>query len=292
MIRRPRALLAAAAVMAACLGTACRGAPGTPAATLDRMRAAGVARVGYANEAPFAYRDTETDELTGEAPAIARVVLGRLGVPDVEGVLTEFGSLIPGLQAGRFDLIAAGMYIRPERCAQVAFSNPTYSIGEAFIVPAGNPLDLHGYDDVRTREEATLGVVAGAIERTYAREVGIPDARIATFPDPPSALAAVRAGRVSAYGATGLTAQTLLDKGAEGLERAEPFRDPVVNGDTVRGYGAFAFRKADADLLAAFNRELGTFIGSDAHRALVEPFGFTRAELPGGVTAATLCADD
>ena len=282
----------AAAVISASLGAACGGAVGAPAATLDRMRAAGAARIGYANEAPFAYRDTASGELTGEAPSIARVVLGRLGVPDVEGVLTEFGSLIPGLQAGRFDLIAAGMYITPERCAQVAFSDPTYSIGEAFIVPAGNPLGLHGYDDVRAREEATLGVVAGAIERTYAREVGIPDARIATFPDPPSALAAVRADRVSAYGATGLTAQTLLEKSAEGLERAEPFHDPIVNGDAVRGYGAFAFRKADAGLLAAFDRELEAFIGTDAHRALVEPFGFTRAELPGDVTAASLCADD
>ena len=34
-----------------------------------------------------------------------------MGINQVEGVLTEFGSLIPGLQARRFDIIAAGMYV-------------------------------------------------------------------------------------------------------------------------------------------------------------------------------------
>ena len=32
------------------------------------------------------------------------------------------GFVIPGLNAGRFDLIAAGLFITPERCEQVAFS--------------------------------------------------------------------------------------------------------------------------------------------------------------------------
>src|SRR5690606_6122996 len=100
----------------------------------------------------------------------------------------EFGSLIPGLQAGRFDMIAAGMYILPERCAQVSFSNPTYSVGEAFIVAKGNPLALHSYADVAKHPTATLGVVAGAVERAYARASEIPDDRVAVFPDAPSAL--------------------------------------------------------------------------------------------------------
>jgi polar amino acid transport system substrate-binding protein len=249
-------------------------------------------RVGYANEAPFAYRETASGTLTGEAPEIARVVLSRMEVESIDGVLTEFGSLIPGLQAGRYDLIAAGMYIQPERCEQVALSNPTYSIGEALVVQAGNPQGLHAYEDLRDQSEATIGVVAGAIERAYARAVDIPEDRIVTFPDAPSALASVRIGRVSAYAGTELTVQNLLAKDSTGLEQALPFRDPVIDGKTVRGYGAFAFRKADRELLDAFNRQLSTFIGTDAHLSLVAPFGFTRAQLPGTVTADELCARD
>ena len=284
MRRLPRlALAGVAAVALAC------GGDDASRSTLERVRAQGIVRVGYANEAPYAFRDTATGRVTGEAPEIARVVFERMGIPEFEGVLTEFGSLIPGLQAGRFDLIAAGMYITPERCGQVAFSEPTYAVGEGFIVPEGNPLDLHGYEDVRDHPTATLGVVAGAIERGYARASGIPDARIVTFPDALAALAGVRAGRISAYAATALTVQNLLGKDAAGVEQAAPFSDPVIDGETVRGHGAFAFRPRDEALRAEFNRHLTAFIGTPAHLELVAPFGFTDRQLPGEAATSRLC---
>ena len=54
-------------------------------------------------------------------------------------MLTEFGSLIPGLKAGRFDIIAAGMFVNPARCDEIAFSEPSYGIGQAMLVPDGQP---------------------------------------------------------------------------------------------------------------------------------------------------------
>lgn len=281
-----------AAAAAPILLLACSGGDGRPeASALERMRREGVARVGFANEAPYAYVDPKTERLTGEAPEIARVILERLGVDRIEGVLTEFGSLIPGLQAGRFDLIAAGMYVTPKRCRQVAFSEPTYAIGGAFLVRAGNPLDLHSYEDVKENEEARLAVMAGAVERGYARRVGIPPSQIVTFPDPPSALAGLAAGRVDAFAATALTARDLMTKArSDAVEIAKPFRDPVFDGTPARGYGAFAFRLKDDDLRRAFNEELARFLGTPEHLELVRPFGFTRAELPpDDVNTAELC---
>lgn len=258
--------------------------------TLQRALESGKLRIGYANEAPFAYMDSKSGRLTGEAPEIARHVLQRLGIAELEGVLTEFGSLIPGLQAGRFDVIAAGMYVLPERCKQIAFSNPTYGIGQAFVVRSGNPKALHSYEDVVNHADSSLGVVAGAVERGYARALGVPDNRVTVFPNAPSALAGVQAGRVDAYAATSLTVQDLISKaGGAGVERAVPFRDPIINGESVRGYGAFGFRKTDQAFADAFNAELAKFLGSEAHLALVRPFGFTTQELPGQVTTAELC---
>lgn len=284
-----RSLLLLVATM---LLAACGGGENTPEmSTLERIQSEGKIRIGYANEAPYAYRDTATGNLTGEAPEIARVILADMGVVEVEGVLTEFGSLIPGLNAGRFDVIAAGMYILPERCEQIDFSNPTYRIGEAFAVRAGNPLNLTSYEDLRDNPDAKIGVVSGAIERTYARDIGIPEDRIVVFPDAPSALSGVKTGRVDAYAGTALTVQDLIDKDQSGtLERATPFTDPVIDGETVSGYGAFGFRKGDDDLRTAFNTGLAAFIGSDDHLELVRPFGFTENELPGDVTSDALCA--
>lgn len=266
-------------------------APGAQAtSTLERAQQTGTIRVGYANEAPYAYLESASGRLTGEAPEIARVVLAELGIREVAGVLTEFGSLIPGLKAGRFDIIAAGMYILPERCREIAFSNPTYSVGEAFIVAQGNPLGLNGYEHTARHSDARLGVVAGTVERDYARHTGIPDARVVVFPDAPSALEGVIAGRVDAYAATSLTVNNLLARAqSPRVERAAPFSDPAIAGKTARGYGAFGFRKSDRKLLDAFNSALARFIGTPAHLELVKPFGFTAAELPGPATAAQLC---
>lgn len=263
--------------------------PEAATSTLDRIKDSDTIRVGYANEAPFAFMDSSTSQLSGEAPAVLRHVMSELGVEQVEGVLTEFGSLIPGLQAGRFDAIAAGMYITPERCKQVVFSNPTYSIGSAFIVAEGNPKSLNSFEDVATTDDARLGVVVGAIESDYATQSGVPSDRIVVFPDAASALAGVQAGRVDAYAATALTVNDLLGKNTGGVERAQPFTDPEIDGASVRGYGAFAFRNADTELLQAFNDALSDYIGTEDHLAAVAPFGFTENELPGDTTADALC---
>ncbi len=266
------------------------GGGGGNLTTLEKIRKAGVVRVGFANEAPYAYIDSKTGKLTGESPEIARVILKRLGVKKVKGVLVEFGSLIPGLKAGRFDIIAAGMYITPPRCGQIAFSNPTYGIGEAFIVRKGNPLKLHSYEDIKKNRKVRFGVVTGAIEREYALKVGIPRSQIKVLPDTSSALEAVAAGRIDAYGGTSLTVRDLLKKANNPrLEQALPFTDPVIDGKTARGYGAYGFRKEDKALVTAFNQQLEQFVPSQEHLDLVKPFGFSEQELPGDVTAAGLC---
>lgn len=284
-------LLGIAAVAAALSGCSGRSGPVDDGSALERIQESGKVRVGFANEAPYAYLDVASGELIGEAPAVLRHVMARLGVDEVEGVLTEFGSLIPGLRAGRFDVIAAGMYITPPRCEQVRFSNPTYGVGEAFAVRAGNPLGLHSYEDVAANPQARLGVVAGAVEQGYALALGVPRARVVVFPDAPSALAGLLADRVDAYGGTALTVEDLLRKADNAaIERATPFEEPVIDGVTQRGYGAFAFRPGDGDLADAVDAVLAGYLGTPEHLAAVAPFGFTEAELPGDMTAEERCA--
>ncbi|VCU71283.1 putative amino-acid ABC transporter-binding protein precursor [Pigmentiphaga humi] len=258
--------------------------------SLERARQSGRLRVGYANEAPFAYMDSRAGKLTGEAPEIARKVLARLGIDEVEGVLTEFGALIPGLLAGRFDMIAAGMYVLPERCRQIAFSNPTYGVGDGFLQRTDNPLQLRSYAEAAADPGARVGVVVGAVQNDYAARAGVPAARVVVFPDVVSAVEGVMAGRADVYAATALTINYVLTKVPDwDIEKVARFVQPTEAGQSVRGYGAFGFRKQDEALRQAFDRELAGFIGSPEHQALVAPFGFTQGELPGDVTAAQLC---
>jgi polar amino acid transport system substrate-binding protein len=247
--------------------------------TLERAKQNGYLRVGFANEAPFGYAD-ESGKLTGEAPVVLRAVLKKIGIGEVDGVLTEFGSLIPGLKAGRFDIIAAGMYVKPDRCQQILFSEPTYSISEAFAVKAGNPKKVATYVEIAANPDVKLGIMTGAIQKENALKSNVKADQISSFPDTPSAIAALRAGRVDVVAATSLTIGDMIRKsGADsGLEALSPFTK--VNGESVVGHGAFGFRKSDTAFRDAVNAELKTFIGSPEHLKLVEPFGFSKYTLP------------
>ena len=260
--------------------------------TLQRIRSTGVVRIGFANEAPYGFLDSESGKITGEAPEIAQVILKRLGATEIQPIVTEFGSLIPGLKADRFDVIAAGMYITPERAQEIRFSNPTYAIGEAFLVAAGNPLELHSFEDVANHETARIGVMGGSVEHGYAKDLDVPDDRIIVFPDYPSAIEGLKTDRVDAIAATVLTVNDLLRKSNDDrIERAKPFTDPVINGESIKGYGAFGFRKEDVALQEEFNRQLEKFLGTPEHLNLVEPFGFNEQTLPGDVTAEDIVRD-
>jgi len=256
--------------------------------TLERIKKEGVVRLGFANEAPYGYA-TPDGKLTGEAPEIAKVILKRMGVSEIEGVLTPFRSLIPGLQAGRFDIVAAGMYVTPKRCEQVIFSEPTYSMGQAMLVPPGNPKDIHSFQAFVKNPNLRLGLLGGGQAHKTAQALGIKNSQISLYQDGLSGIAALEAGRIDAWTQTGLAVQRLLDSSAGApVERAAPFEQPVIDGKETRGHGAFAFRKEDVALRDAFNDELKKFLGTPEHRKLVRQFGFTEEERP-TKTTAELC---
>jgi polar amino acid transport system substrate-binding protein len=225
------------------VGCAVVSASGSPQkkspGTLAKVQEAGVLNVGFANEAPYAYT-TNKGKLTGEAPALLAAVFKQYGVNKIHGVLTQFNSLIPAINAKRFDVIGAGMYIHPERCAQVAFGNPDFEVKEALVVAKGNPKNIHSYADIKT-SGAQLGVVTAGSEVTIAEAAGIPSSQIQLFPDDPSTIAALRGGRVDAVGLSSLAVNQFV-KSQSGIEVAKPFVEPRdSNGKPYRGYGAMGF---------------------------------------------------
>ena len=258
--------------------------------TLERAQREGVVRVGFANEAPYAFAQLD-GTLSGEAVEVARAVFAELGITEMEGVLTEFGSLIPGLQAGRFDVITAGMFINPGRCEQILFADPEYKIGEALIVEAGNPLGLTSYEDIAANPDITVGTGAGYLEIDYLTSVGVSEDQIVTFPDGPAGVAGLQAGQIDVWTATGPAVQSVFDAtGDDSLEIASPFTDPVIDGVPVTGYGGAGFRTEDADFRDAFNAELQDLKDSGELLTILEPFeGFGEQSLPGDVTAEELC---
>ncbi len=254
------------------------------AASLDEINETSRIRIGYANETPFAF--TETDgRVTGESPEIAKIIFEKMGIKQVDGVLTEWGSLIPGLRAGRFDVIAAGMYITPARCKQVIFTDPQYALPDTLLVAQGNPKNLHSYADIARNPDVKLAIMAGTVNLAYARDSGITDAQILQVPDTTAQLQAVRAGRADAAVGTQLTMKGLAKKGGDKVEAISDFTDDPAH----TGYGALAFRPEDKALRDAVNAEMKKWLGSEEHLKTVAPFGFDRSNVT-DKTAAELCA--
>ena len=106
-------------------------------AKLDQLKAQGFARVAIANEPPFTAVAAD-GKVSGAAPDVAREVFKRLGVNDIVASISEYGAMIPGLQAGRHDVVTAGLFMKPERCAAVAYSEPVLCDAEALEYLAGD----------------------------------------------------------------------------------------------------------------------------------------------------------
>src|SRR5690606_8412363 len=191
-----------------------------------------------ANEIPCG--DVElSGEAKGAGPDVARQVMKQLGIERIEWVSTNFSSLIPGLRADHFDMVAAEMAILPERCKQVLFSEPNTSYGEGLLVAEGNPHDLHSYQDF-AESEHKVAIMAGADQLEMLQALGVPDNRMVTISNNADAISTVSTGRAAAYAATSLTVGELAKQG-KNVEAAAQFTDPVINGEPVRSWGAFTF---------------------------------------------------
>jgi polar amino acid transport system substrate-binding protein len=269
--------------------------------TLDRIRRDGVVSVGHAGERPYAY--DEAGVLVGATVAVHRAVFRRLGNIELRGVQTGFGELINGLNSGTFDTVAAGMFVTRERCDRAAFSDPEYCAPTGLLVRAGNPRNLRDLASVAA-SGANVVVLAGSVEESYARALGVPDAQIVTIGVPEDGLGLVAAGRADSVSLTHISLRTLLEQarlraeripestGVPELEQTQlldPFT-PVIGGVPVTGCGAAVFRKPDEELRAAYNRELRALRADGSVLRLMSEYGFTEAEMPDPrITTEQLC---
>ena len=279
-------VIGAPGLLAAC-GKSETGGGGGAGGRLAQLKSQGTITVGIAGEKPYAY--LEGGELTGMDPSVQKKIWGNLGIDNVKAQQVGFDGLIPGLAAKRFDVVAAGMFITPERCGQAAFSDPMYCAPNAFLVPPGNPKNITDFKSVADAG-IKLGVLGGAVEGIYAEDSGVKESNIVEVPSTRDALLSLEQGRLGAFGLTSITLKNVLKNNPDAkVELTEPFT-PVVKGKEQLGCGGAVFRKSDNDLREAFNGQLAKLKQSGELLKIIEPFGFGPETLPPkDATTARLC---
>ena len=287
---RARAIaLVAGAVLTAATLSGCTKTDSTAGGDLlQSLKDKGTVTVGFAGEAPYSFE--QNGELSGATVALHREIFRNLGVETVDGVQTDFGALIPGLQAQRFDAVSAGMSILPERCEQAAFSEPEFMYTTALMVKQGNPLGLTDMQSIKDKG-AKAAVMTGAIESDYAASLGIDATQVGS---PQDGMDAVTSGRSDVFALTAISLNWLADHNPDApVEVTESFV-AEIDGKPQIGAGGTVFRTDNPDLLDAYNTELRKITSDkDKYLSIVGEFGFTEAELPDPeLTTAKLCAGD
>lgn len=251
--------------------------------TLDRAMEDGYLRVAIANEPPYTQVNPD-GTVTGAEPDILRAVLKTMGIDDIEGVTTPYESMIPGLDADRWDVVAAGLFMKESRCAAVAYSEPVIVSTESFGVPEGNPKSINTVQDILDNPDLKIAVLTGGFEEGILNTAEVPSKQQVLVKDARSGLEAVGANRADAFMLPTLSLRDLIEDG-DGYEVTEPIEDAPRTGS-----GA-AFRKDDTELLEAYNEALAEFKQTDEFAEILTEWDFD-PEAVEGVTSEELCQNE
>jgi len=268
--------------LSACSTTGASGDSGD-VSTLQNGKDLGYLRVGIANEPPYTEVNADGSVHGGE-PDVLREVLKTMGIGEIQGIVTPYDAMIPGLNANRWDVVAAGLFMKQSRCAAVAYSEPVIVSTESFGTPIGNPKDITTIADLEDNADLKVAVLSGGFEEGILKNIELPQGQIVLVKDSRSGMEAVTANRADAFLLPTLSLKSLVEQDAS-IEVSAPIDDAPRTGS-----GA-AFRKGDTELLAEYNKQLAIFKDTQAYTDIMVKWGFD-PEAAKGVTAAELCKNE
>jgi polar amino acid transport system substrate-binding protein len=214
----------------------------TPARTLQQVLNTASLRVGVAVFAPWTVR-ADGGELVGFEIDVARQLAADMGV-EAEILVYDFDRLIPALQAGEIDLIAAGLTVTPERALHVNFSQPYAASGIWLATHVASTLEVERLEDLDA-PGYTVAAVEGSVAVALAGRL-LPHAKLQLFDTTEAASAALLAGEVHGY---------LEDEPVPmylALENPTTVDVPIAR-PLLESRAAFAVGKGDPDFLAFLN---------------------------------------
>ncbi len=208
--------------------------------------------------APWTYHD-ENDELVGYDIEVAEGIAEHLGVK-AEFVEGEWDGLFAGLNAARYDIVANGVEVTPERAETYDFTDPYAFIRTAIMVSSGND-EIHSFDDLAGKTTAnTLASTYAALAESYgATAIGVDDLA--------QTIELLRAGRVDATLNAEVTYYDYIKQHPDAPIKVAALTDtasevsiPVRKGDDTR------------TLLAAINEAIEAMRASGELSALSEKY--------------------
>lgn len=191
--------------------------------------------------APFEFQEKDSKEFAGFDMDLARALGKKMGMK-VEIQNMGFDALIPALNSGNIDMVAAGMSITDERKKAVTFSDPYYTSGLTIVVTKDN-------NEIKSLKDLEGKKIAVQIGTTGADKAAkVPGAKVTSFNTNAEVFLELENKGVDAV---------IIDKpvAAYYMTKEGKDKDKMV-GETMdaESYG-FAFKK-DSKLAADVNKAL------------------------------------
>ncbi|HEF5875068.1 TPA: transporter substrate-binding domain-containing protein [Burkholderia cenocepacia] len=183
-------------------------------------------------------------------------------------VESDFDSIIPALEARKFDGILSALSITPERAEQIAFSSKLYDIPSRLVARKDSgllptPASLKG---------ERVGVVQGSTQERYAQTFWAPEGvTVVSYDDQQLVYADLLEGRLAATLTNAAQAEYGFLNTAAGAGYAfagEPLSDPDIFGVGT----AVGLRKQDTDLKARIDRAIAAMLADGTYRKIASKY--------------------
>ena len=199
------------------------------------------------------FESLDGSEVVGIEVDILQAITEKLGM-EMKLEQMDFESVIPGVQAGKFDIGMSGITITADRQKNCDFTQPYFLASQAIVVTPDSDItckaDLEG---------KTVSVQTGTTAEEYCMENGY---EVLAFAANNDAAAALTAGKAAAWVVDNEVAVALAEQ--QGLV----VLDEAMTSEPY----AFAFAKG-SELTAQFDEALGELLADGTVAAIFEKYG-------------------
>jgi len=240
--------------------TAVLSACGSSGTTLDDIKKAGTLTIATSPDFPPFESLGEGNVVEGIEIDILNAICQKFGVTlTIEQM--DFDSVIPGINAGKYDLGVSGITVTEARQKNVLFTDPYCLAAQAIVVTADSPIatkaDLTG---------KTVSVQTGTTAEDYCMGQGYDVKGFAANNDAESALVT---GKVDAWVIDDLTAAEMVK--AYNAENGEGALVILSEAMTTEPY-AFALQLGSDGLAAEMNKIINDMISSGEIKAIFDKY--------------------
>ena len=203
------------------------------------------------------FENLENGEVVGIEIDLLNIICDKLGV-ELKIEQMNFDSVLPGVQAGKFDLGASGISVTPEREKNVLFTDPYCLAAQAIVVTADS--DIASKADL---EGKTVSVQTGTTAESFCMDNGY---TVNSYEANSDAQTALTSGKVDAWVIDDLTAADMVAVYNADNPGALVILDEAM---TTEPY-AFAFSFGSEELVAAINDIVKELVADGTVAAIFE----------------------